>query len=372
MIVEGLPSGLPLEAGMIDRQLARRQQGYGRGGRMKIERDRVQIMGGVRHGLTLGSPLAMIIPNLDWENWKTAMGAESSPGGGNQAVTSPRPGHADLAGGMKHGFSDLRNVLERASARETAARVAAGAAFMALLEQFGMVIYSFVEEIGGEKADLPGNPDREDIARAEASPFRCPDPGADERFRTKVDEAREAGDSLGGIFLVTATGLVPGLGSHAHWDRRLDGRLAGTLMSIPGIKGVEVGLGFRGAALTGTAFHDEIVTGEGKAWKYRRRTNRAGGLEGGITNGEDLVVRAFMKPIPTTVTPLASVDLETGEEVPAHKERSDVCAVPAAAVVGEAMCAYALAEAVLEKFGGDSLEETMASCQRYTEGLGRY
>jgi chorismate synthase len=376
VVIEGLPAGMPLGAEYIDTQLKRRQQGYGRGGRMDIERDRVEILSGVRHGLTLGSPAALMIPNLDWENWRAVMAVDKpSSSSDEDTVTAPRPGHADLAGGMKYGVGDLRDILERASARETAARVAAGAVFMSFLSHFGVEVAALVEEIGGIKADLPEHPGEEVFLKAESSPFRCPDDRAEALFKSKVDETREKGDTLGGVFLVFARGVIPGLGSHVHWDRRLDSRLAAGLMSIPGIKGVEIGLGFRGAGFTGTGFHDEIVAMEEEdrpPWRFRRKTNRAGGVEGGISNGEDLSLRAFMKPIPTTMSPLETVDLKNGRPVLAHKERSDVCAVPSAAVAGQAMCAYVLAEAYLEKFGGDSLEEVRSSFDRYVSRIAEY
>ncbi len=373
-VVEGLPAGLAVRAGDIDADLARRQGGYGRGGRMTIERDRVRILSGVRRGLTLGSPVALQIDNLDWANWAEVMDPAEGARPGRE-VTSPRPGHADLAGGMKYGFRDLRDVLERSSARETAARVAAGALGRVLLARLGVTVAGLVEEIGGVRAAPPPLPLEEARRLAEASPFRCADRGAEALFRERVDRAAAEGDTLGGVFSVTAAGLVPGLGSHVHWDRRLDTRLAAAVMSIPGVKGVEIGLGFEGSRLTGTALQDEILPrpeGDGSPWRYRRATNRAGGLEGGMTNGEDVVVRGAMKPIPTTRRAMRSVDLATGAPAESHHERSDVCAVPAAAVVGEAVTALVLADACLEKFGGDTVEDVLAARGAYLDRLRSY
>ncbi len=356
-ILEGIPAGLPLSPDDIDRELARRQRGHGRGGRMAIERDRAEVIAGVRWGRTTGAPIAVRIANRDWENWRGIMDALGSPPADYCPVTVPRPGHADLAGALKYGHRDLRDVIERASARETAARVALGAIAKRLLREIGVGIASHVVSIHTARAEVDplalGLPPGEINARADRSPVRCLDPGAEAEMVARIDAARAAGDTVGGVFEVIAFGVPPGLGSYVHWDRRLDGRLARALMSIPGIKGVEVGLGFRAAARRGSEVHDEILRDPGGG--IRRATDRAGGLEGGVTNGEPLVLRAAMKPIPTLVKPLRSVDLATGEEVPAHRERSDVCAVPAASVVGEAMVALVLAEAVLERFGGDSL-----------------
>jgi chorismate synthase len=343
-IVEGLPAGLPLTPADIDRDLERRQGGYGRGGRQQIERDRAEILSGIAQERTIGSPLALRIRNRDWENWRDR---EVPP------WTVPRPGHADLAGGIKYGLQDLRLVAERASARETAARVAVGAVARRLLEEFDIAVGSYVAEVGGvvaENLDLP--PDQL-WAQAERSDVRCPHEPTAERMRARIDRAREVGDSLGGVIVVGAIGLPVGLGSHVHWDRRLDSRLAGAVMSIPAIKGVEIGPAFENARRLGTEVHDEILPGI-------RPTNRAGGLEGGITNGQPLLIRAAMKPIPTTLTPRQSVDLTTGEPTTTQYTRSDVCAVPAAAVVGEAMVTWVLAEALMEKIGGDSLAEMRA------------
>jgi len=356
-IVEGLPAGLPLSPEDIDRDLQRRQGGYGRSGRQRIEKDRVEILSGVAQGKTIGSPLALCIRNRDWENWRDR---EEPP------WTVPRPGHADLAGGIKYGLEDLRLVAERASARETAARVAVGAVARRLLGEFGITVGSYVTEIGGVVAEIPDLPLEELWARAEGSDVRCPHEPSAERMRARIDQAREVGDSLGGVIVVGAVGLLVGLGSHVHWDRRLDGRLAGAVMSIPAIKGVETGPAFENARLPGTQVHDEMLPSDSSSPPIRP-SNRAGGLEGGMTNGQPLVIRAAMKPIPTTLTPLRSVDLATGEPTTTRYTRSDVCAVPAAAVVAEAMVAWVLAQALLEKIGGDSLAEMQAHWRAWQE-----
>ncbi|MCX7681241.1 MAG: chorismate synthase [Anaerolineae bacterium] len=348
-IVEGLPAGLDIDLEAINRDLARRQGGYGRGGRMRIEQDRVEILGGVISGRTIGAPVALRIENRDWPNWRDHWAAGDLP-----KLTVPRPGHADYAGMLKYGLDDARPILERASARETAARVAVGALAKLLLSSFGILIGSYVVEIGGVVAAIPELPVQELWALAEASDVRCPDAEAAVRMRAAIDQARQAGDSLGGIFVVTALGVPVGLGSHVHWDRRLDARLAAAFVSIPAVKGVEIGPAFDNARLPGTRVHDEFVwTGT----HVSRLSNRAGGIEGGISNGQPIEVRAAMKPIPTTLTPLRSVDLATGMDAATTYQRSDVCAVPAAAVVGEAMMAWVLAEALLEKYGGDSLSD---------------
>jgi chorismate synthase len=347
-IVEGLPAGLPLGEEDVNRQLRRRQAGYGRSGRQQIEQDRAAITAGLSHGRTSGGPLALQIENRDWANWKDK---EVPP------LTVPRPGHADLAGALKYGFDDVRPVLERASARETAARTAVGAVARRLLDEFGIRLGSYVVEIGACTADLPDLPYEEFWARAEDSDVRCPDLASAAAMRRRIDEARQAGDSVGGVFAVVAIGVPAGLGSYAHWDRRLDSRLAGAVMSIPAIKGVEIGPAFENARRTGTEVHDEIVPEGGH---LVRPSNRAGGLEGGVTNGQPVVVRAAMKPIPTTVTPQRSVDLASGQPAVTEYQRSDVCAVPSAAIVGEAMVAWVLADALCEKLGGDSLAEMRA------------
>ena len=371
VILEGLPAGLPIDADAITRDLRRRQGGYGRGRRMAIESDRAEIMSGVRAGQTLGGPLAMVIENRDWPNWQYTMRAtEEAPpdaGGARRApVTRPRPGHADLAGGAKYERDDLRDILERASARETAARVAAGAVARQLLAHAGLRITSHVFTLGSVSLPDPG---AVDFTRASGlpddAPLRCVDGELERQMIAEIDRAREAGDTLGGAFEIIATGVPVGLGSYVQWDRKLDGRLAQALMSIPAIKAVGIGIGPAVASLPGSRVHDEIVIGdESRATGLARPTNRAGGLEGGVTNGEDLRVSAYMKPISTLMKPLRSVDLSTMAESPAAIERSDVCAVPAAAVVGEAMVSLVLADALLERFGGDSiaaLDRAMAS-----------
>lgn len=363
-IIEGLPSGLKIDIHAVNEELSRRQSGYGRGGRMQIEKDQAEILSGVRFGVTLGSPVTISVRNRDWTNWEDRMAAFGNEQGGR--VTQPRPGHADLTGVLKYQRYDTRDILERASARETAARVAVGAIARQLVEQCGVGILSHVTDIGGVK--IKETADYNQIAsRKEKSELGCIEPDTEEKMKEAIKKAKETGDSLGGIFEVVAAGLVPGLGSYVQWDRRLDTRLAGALMSIPAIKGVEFGLGFGYAAMPGSKAHDEIFYEMNRG--YYHKTNRAGGVEGGMTNGEHLVVRAVMKPIPTLMTPLSSVDIESHAPVSASKERSDVCAVTAAAIVGEAMVAIVLADALLEKFGGDSMEDVLASVAHYKQRL---
>jgi chorismate synthase len=352
-IIEGLPAGLVLDVDVVNRELARRQGGYGRGGRMKIEQDKVEILSGVIGDKTIGSPVSLRIENRDWANWRERWAA------GLPKLSVPRPGHADYAGMVKYGLGDARPILERASARETAARVAVGAVTKLLLAEFGVVVGSHVAEIGGIAAQIPALEWADLWAQAEASDVRCPDEAAAAKMRERIDAAREAGDSLGGVFVIAATGLPVGLGSHVQWDRRLDARLAAAVMSIQAIKGVEIGSAFENAQLPGTKVHDEIKIADSKSQiaNITRTSNRAGGIEGGMTNGQPVVLRAAMKPIPTTITPQKSVDLATGEEATTQYQRSDVCAVPAASVVGEAMVAWVLADALVEKLGGDSLAE---------------
>ena len=347
-IIEGMPAGLPLPAEAINAQLARRQVGYGRSGRMKIERDAVEMLGGVADGVTTGGPIVLRIENRDYANF---IKKEHPP------LTVPRPGHADLVGIIKYGLRDMRIVLERASARETAARVAAGAVARLLLAEFGITIGSYVNQLGDVVATIPDLPPAELIAATEESDVRCPDPDAAAAMRARIDHARRTGDTLGGIFTVWATGLPVGLGSYTHWDRRLDGRLAGAVMSIQAIKAVEIGDGWANAGRFGREVHDQIYPG---ADGLERHTNRAGGLEGGVTTGQPLIVRAAMKPISTTINPLATVDVLTGEATTTQYQRSDFTAVPAAGVVGEAMVAWVLAEALHEKLGGDHLAELRA------------
>ncbi len=381
--LEGVPAGLPLTADTIAVDLGRRQRGYGRGARQQIEQDRAEIVAGVRHGRTLGSPILLLVANRDWENWTRVMQVEPlsdeeaaelatlADEGNRRAtpVTRVRPGHADLAGALKYGFSDVRNVLERASARETAARVAAGAGARAFLAELGVEVWSFTAEVGGVAVD-PASCTRS-RAEADASPLRCPDPGAEERMIARIDEARENGDTVGGVFEVVAHGLPIGIGSYVHWDRRLDAALAAAVMSINIVKGVEFGLGFEQTRRFGSAVHD-VIEGRGEAGRWVHRTNNAGGLTGGVTNGEPLVVRGAVKPISTLARPLPSADLITGESVEkAHYERSDISVVPAAGVVGEAMVLVTLLDAVLAKFGGDSLDETRDNVERYRERISR-
>jgi len=369
-LVSGVPAGVPLAAADIDADLARRQGGYGRGGRMAIETDRAVLLAGVRHGATMGSPIAVTIANRDSENWTDVMSpAAASPDAvtGAGAVTAPRPGHADLAGCQRIGSTDARDILERASARETAARVAAGAVAKALLRQFGVEVFSWVERIGSASCG-PLQPADVDRTATEACNVRCPDEAAAATMRLAIDQAREQGESLGGVVAVAATGLVPGLGSYSERRGGLDALLAGALASIPAIKGVEFGDGFALAARPGSEAHDAIVMGSTGA--PVRATNRAGGLEGGMTNGETVLVRVAMKPIPTLMKPLATVDMVTGEVADAARERSDVCAVPAAGVVAEAETAMVLADAYTRMFGDTCLDDMLASLARYRERVG--
>jgi chorismate synthase len=375
-IVEGLPAGLAVDFDAVTADLRRRQTGYGRGRRMAIESDRAAAQSGIRHGRTTGGPIALVIPNKDWENWQRTMHVEADmPAGATgterPAVTRPRPGHADLAGFVKYGHEDMRNVLERASARETAARVAIGAIARQLLCHLGVDIASHVTGIGGAVVPSPLASPFADVRAIPAdSPLHCADRSLEQRMIAEIDRARDAGDTVGGSFEVIAHGVPPGLGSYAHWDRKLDGRLAQALMSIPAIKAVGIGLGAGVSTIPGSRVHDEIVprTGAGSSvMAVARPTNNAGGLEGGVTNGEDLRISAYMKPISTLMKPLRSVDLATMQESPATVERSDVCAVPAAAVVGEAMVAIVLADAAMEKFGGDSLDELVANWTAFKE-----
>jgi chorismate synthase len=374
-LVSGLPAGLRVDFAFVDRELKRRQGGYGRGGRMKIESDSAQFLSGVRHGRTIGSPIALMICNRDWENWKGAMAVEDHPEtrAMYKPLSPPRPGHADLAGCMKYNFREARYVLERASARETAARVAAGALAKLLLREFGIEVASHVVALG--RVALDGAPapfekvlelrDREEIGLA------CVDPAVEARMKEEVDRALRDRDTVGGTFEVRARGVPPGLGSCAQWDERLDGQLAQAVMSIQAVKAVELGHGIASAAAPGSQVHDEIGYDRERA-HFTRKSNRAGGVEGGISNGEEIVVRGYLKPISTLRRPLESVDFETKETVKAAYERSDVCVVPAAGVIGEAMVALTLARAVLEKFGGDSMEETQRNFHAYEEQVRRF
>jgi chorismate synthase len=362
-LVHGVPAGLGLLAGDVNRDLARRQQGYGRGGRQKIERDEVEFLGGVRHGYTLGSPVAMLVRNKDYANWEHRMSpapVEDPP----DPITLPRPGHADLAGMQKYAFDDLRNVLERSSARETTARVAAGGVARKLLAEFGVEIHSAVYRIGA--VAYPKERAAEDAASADESDVRCPDPEVTEAMKAEIDAARYARDALGGEFVVVARGLPPGLGSYVDWRDKIDARLAAAVMSINAIKGVEVGMGFGVAAHRSSEVQDEILSGNGH---LERASNRLGGIEGGMTNGEPVLVSAAMKPISTISKQLRTVDISTGEETKAFKERADSCAVPAAAVIGESMVAVVLAEAFLEKFGADNMADIRAAYDAYSRRL---
>ena len=372
-IVEGLPAGLPVNVDQINHELWRRQQGYGRGGRMKIEQDRVEILSGVRHGLTLGSPLALMIENKDWANWNEVMavGATEIAPEKSRRVKRPRPGHADLAGGLKYDVRDLRNVLERASARETTARVACGALAKQLLGNFGVEIRSHVIQLGG-MPEKPLELTFDQIAMIpEDAPLHCADTEIQQRMIDLIDQTKRDGDTLGGIFEVVARGVIPGLGSHTSWDSKLDGRLAQAIMSIHAVKAVAIGAGVEASSLPGSEVHDEIAYNE-ETKEFIRATNRAGGLEGGVTNGEELRVRGHLKPISTLRRALRSVDIDTKQEERAAFERSDITVVPAAGVIGEAMVALVLAAAMREKFGGDSLGEMRRNFDGYREQLRGY
>lgn len=367
MIIEGLPSGLALSEADIEPDLVRRQGGYGRGGRMKIEKDHAEIMAGVRHGFTLGSPVALWIQNRDWVNWTEKMAIEPVETE-IERVTRMRPGHADLPGSIKYGFDDVRNVLERASARETAARVGVGAVAKRFLAEFGVTFHSHTLSIGGVRSNPPEPVDWDAV---EADPVRAADAVAGEAMVAAINAAKPDGDTVGGEVEVRVGGVPLGLGSHVHWDRKLDGRIAQAVCSINAFKAVGFGLGFESTGLRGSQVHDVILPVDqwrGQAWRHA--TNRHGGIEGGISTGEEIIVRAAIKPIPTLAHPLPSVDLDTGEEVLAHYERSDVCVVPAGGVVAEAMVAIVLADAWLEKFGGDTLSETRANYEHYLTTIG--
>ncbi|TAN32913.1 chorismate synthase [bacterium] len=368
VVIEGLPAGLEISAEDLRRDLARRQGGHGRGGRQQIETDLARIVSGVRGGFTIGSPVTLVLENKDHANWTAEMTA-AKEGFAPKPVTRLRPGHADLAGALKYGHTDIRNVLERSSARETATRVAAGGVARRLLAHFGVEILSFTQSIGTVDIGYAGcDPDTVTVEAIEASPVRCPDPEASKRMVADIDAVSELGDTLGGTFRVIARGVPLGLGSYVHWDRKLDGRLAQAILSINAIKGVEFGAGFEGAARRGSQFHDEI---EYQSGRFRHLTNRAGGLTGGVTNGEPIDLRVAIKPISTMKKPMPSVDLKTKAKVEAHYERSDVCVVPAAGVIGEAMVALTLADAFLEKFGGDSMAELERNHRSYLESIGR-
>jgi chorismate synthase len=399
VIVEGIPAGLPIAAAWVDHDLGRRMQGYGRGARMKIEQDRIEWLSGVRAGETLGSPIAMLIHNRDWANWEDVMAAEGTPGEARRRrVTRPRPGHADLVGVLKYDRLDARDILERASARETAARVAAGAVARRFLDELGIEIGSHLVSLGGIRANAPSPLPTPLNAASDASQVRTLDAKAEAEMIARIDKAKKDGDTLGGEMEIVARGLPVGLGSHVSWDRKLDGRLAAMLMSIPAVKGVEIGMGFEAARRAGSAVHDPIIVGavgahgrapvldpingadvgaRGRApvpdprMGFARVGNNAGGLEGGMTTGEPLVVRVAMKPISTLMSPLKTVNLATGGEANAQSERSDVTAVPAMGVIAEALVAFVLAEAMLEKFGGDALSETRRNLDGYLAAAGK-
>lgn len=364
-ILEGMPAGLPLTGDDVQRDLLRRKKGHGRGNRQKIEGDQVELLAGVRRGLTIGSPIALLIPNQDFKNWQGIMGAEPTDAPAPRRVEVPRPGHADLVGKLKYGFDDMRDVLERASARETAMRVAVGAVARKFLSECGIAVASRVVAIGGEE-DATAAPVPVDKlnARVDADPVRCSNMDASARMVARIDAAKAAGDTVGGVFEVLASGLPVGLGSYAQWDRRLEGPLSAALMSLNAIKGVEIGGGFRSAAVSGSEAHDAY---EPKGKRVGYRSNRSGGLDGGMTTGQTLVIRAAMKPIATLMNPLDSVDLRTMKPAKAHVERSDACAVPAAAVIGEALVCLVLADAVLAKFGGDSLGEILPRLKAWSK-----
>lgn len=371
-IIEGLPSGLPVDEEYINEELARRQKGYGRGGRMQIETDEIEIFAGVRNAKTLGSPISFLIRNRDYENWQDIMNSSACSRINDKVLTRPRPGHADLPGAMKYQHRDMRNVLERASARETASRVAAGAFFKLFLEQFGISVYSYVRSIGSVKAKavtVEKDTLKDFCLRVEDSPVRCPDKESETEMIKLIEQAKREGESRGGSFEVGALGVYPGLGSHVSWERKLDGQIAAALMSIPAIKAVEIGDGIANAGEFGSEVHDQIRYREETG--LQRDSNRAGGIEGGISNGEVIYARAYMKPIPTLYKPLISVNTTNWEEEKAQVERSDICAVPAAAVVGEAMLAFVLARACREQFGGESMEQVAQACSSYREYLSR-
>jgi chorismate synthase len=374
-LISGLPAGVPVDQAFLDHELWRRQQGYGRGGRMRIERDTAHILSGVRHGKTIGSPIAMTLANKDWKNWEEILPVEAGDPEKHKAVASPRPGHADLAGALKYDFKDARYVLERASARESAARVACGAVAKMLLRALGIEVASHVVRVGSVElareasfTEIAALAEREDVLLA------CVDAESEARMKAEVDTALRTGDTIGGIFEVVVHGLPPGVGTHVNWDERLDGLLAQAVMSLQAVKAVELGRGVTAASSAGSKVHDSIAyaEGEGNFTKFTREQNNAGGIEGGISNGEDLVVRGYLKPISTLRRPLASVAFETREATKAAYERSDVCVVPAAGVAGEAMVALTVARLVVEKFGGDSLRELQRNFQGYCEQIKSY
>jgi chorismate synthase len=369
--ISGLPAGVPVDLEFLTQELHRRQLGYGRGGRQRIEKDRAEILAGVRHGKTIGAPIALRIENRDWPNWEKALPVEDAEGAedAQRPLTAPRPGHADLAGALKFNFHDARYVLERASARETAARVAAGAFAKLFLREFGAEVLSHTIAVGHARLERDASWNEiQEVCKNLESPLRCVDAAAEARMKSEVDHVLRAGDSVGGIFEVVAHGIPPGLGSHAQWDEKLDARMARAVMSIQAVKAVEIGTGVANAGSYGSEVQDEIRYDAARK-RFDRTSNRAGGLEGGITNGQDIVVRGYLKPISTLRRPLLTADMKTKEEVKAAYERSDVCVVPAAGVAGEAMVGFELASAFLEKFGGDSIEETRRNFQGYEKQL---
>lgn len=370
-IVEGCPAGFAIDIDAVNVDMRRRMMGYGRGGRMKIEQDTAELRSGVRFGETLGSPITLVVENRDWKNWTKKMSSRPEDRDAQIAVTRPRPGHADLAGVLKYDHDDVRNILERASARETAARVAVGGIAKCLLKPFGIAVRGWVAEIGDVVANHAGMEPDAIFAAAEVSEVRVADADAERRIIASIDDCKKRGDTLGGIVEVVTTGLPPGLGSHVHWDRKLDGRLAHALMSIQAVKGVEIGLGFETARRPGSAVHDEIYFDEGKH-EFRRRTNMAGGTEGGMTSGAPLVTRVAFKPLATLMKPLHSVDIGTKAEAKGAIERSDVCAIPAAAVIAEAVVAFVIADVFLEKFGGDSLKEIRRNYEGYLQQISQF
>ena len=367
VILEGVPAGLKLKASDINGDLARRQHGFGRGARMKIEKDTVEFISGVRLGETIGSPICLAIKNYDWKNWERIMSAEEIDLGENTIQSRPRPGHADLAAAIKYDRKDLRDILERASARETAARVACGAVCRKFLSEFGIKIYSYTKEIAGVRAETSGLGEDDIISISEKSPVRTPDQKAEKIMMDAISQAEEKGDTVGGVFTVTATGLFPGLGSHAQWDQRLESKLAMSLMSIQAVKGVQFGLGFGFSSMNGSLVHDEILYS--KKTGFFRKTNNAGGIEGGISNGEDIVISCVVKPIPSLKKPLSSVNIKTKSKEAAEAVRSDVCVVPAAGVIGEAAVSFELSSAMKEKFGGDSMKEILNNFKSYKKQI---
>jgi chorismate synthase len=362
VIIDGMPAGLKVDTKTINRELSRRQKGYGRGGRMKIESDKAEILSGLRFGETIGSPISIQIKNKDFENWKDIMQMEK--GYTDKKVTSPRPGHADLPGILKYGRTDIRDILERASARETASRVAAGAVFKLFLAEFGIKIYSHTISIGKISVKKP----TKSLDKIENSPLRCTDPDVEKEMIKLIDETKKKGDSIGGVSEIRATGVCAGLGSHANYDRRLNALIADAMMSIPTVKGIEIGEGIKNAEKFGSEVQDEIFYSNKKG--YYRLTNRAGGIEGGISNGEDITVRIYLKPIPTLSSPLKSVDIKTKKETLAQKERADICVVPAAGVIAESMIAYVLTGAFLDKFGADAMKDIKTGYKSYVERIG--